>query len=253
MQYLYDGTYTGWLTCVFESFERKEADAEPAIHNAPSADLFRGTRTIITDNAKAKRVYDGLCHKLTHQRAADFFRAFLSEDPQAHTAAFRIIRQVFTGNAAMLENYGDTDVLYFAQTLKKVSRERHRMKAFIRFRKSSDGLYFSVVEPDFNVLPMIARFFRDRYADQRWLIYDARRRYGLLYDLQSVSEVALTHNEKETLTAGTVSIALDEKETLYQQLWQQYFKSTSIASRKNTRLHLQHVPKRYWKYLTEKW
>lgn len=31
-----------------------------------------------------------------------------------------------------------------------------------------------------------------------------------------------------------------------------HFKSTNITERKNTKLHVQHIPKRYWRYLTEK-
>ncbi|HCV81945.1 MAG TPA: DNA metabolism protein, partial [Zunongwangia profunda] len=45
---------------------------------------------------------------------------------------------------------------------------------------------------------------------------------------------------------------LHENEISFQKLWKSYFESTNIKSRKNTKLHLQHVPKRYWKYLTEK-
>ena len=48
------------------------------------------------------------------------------------------------------------------------------------------------------------------------------------------------------------SITLDAQEALYDQLWKDYFKSTNIVERRNIKLHLQHVPKRYWKYLTEK-
>ena len=44
----------------------------------------------------------------------------------------------------------------------------------------------------------------------------------------------------------------DEDELVFQTLWRDYFKSTNIKSRKNMRLHIQHVPKRYWKYLSEK-
>lgn len=137
-----------------------------------------------------------------------------------------------------------------AQTLKKVSRERHRMKAFIRFEKATDGLYFSIIEPDFNVLPIIITFFKKRYADQRWLIYDVKRKYGMMYDLQSVTEVTLT--DTAHLQTDITSIGLDETDELYQTLWKRYYNSTNIKERKNMKLHLQHVPKRYWKYLTEK-
>ena len=45
---------------------------------------------------------------------------------------------------------------------------------------------------------------------------------------------------------------LNEKELHYQKLWIEYFDHTNIKERRNDKLHVQHVPKRYWKYLTEK-
>ena len=44
----------------------------------------------------------------------------------------------------------------------------------------------------------------------------------------------------------------DEVEARYQHLWQTYFKHVTIAERKNLRHHIQQMPKRYWRYLTEK-
>ena len=64
------------------------------------------------------------------------------------------------------------------------------MEAFVRFQKLKDGLYYSLVQPDYNVLPLIIHF-EDRYADQRWLIYDSHRKYGLYYNLNSVEEVQM--------------------------------------------------------------
>lgn len=252
MYYIFDGSYAGFLCCVFESFERKEPGVIPLTREAYGGDLFLRSREIVTDPQKAKRVQLGLQNKAGTEAAMDFFRAFLSEDHQAWLSSFRIITQVFRTGSDILINYGDDDVIYFARTLKKVSRERHRMKAFIRFSKSSDGIYFAVIEPDFNVLPLISDFFRKRYTDQSWLIYDVRRRYGLLYDTRSVTEVQLTPDEKSALTTHTVSIILDERDEHFRHLWRQYYKSTNIEARRNMKLHLRHVPKRYWKYLTEK-
>ena len=45
---------------------------------------------------------------------------------------------------------------------------------------------------------------------------------------------------------------LAEAEPDYQVLWKSYFDSVNIPERKNMKLHLQHVPRRYWKYLSEK-
>lgn len=100
----------------------------------------------------------------------DFFRAFLSENPQARWIVFTILQKVFRGIPLALENHGDSDMHFYHLILKKITRERHRMKAFIRFSKSNDGLYFATIDPDFNVLPFIIDFFKKRYADQKWLI-----------------------------------------------------------------------------------
>src|SRR5690606_14503101 len=201
---------------------------------------------------KSSRVYKGLQKHLGISVAMDFYRVFLSEDRKAWKAAFTLIVKIFKGQPNILKNYGDEDVLYFAQTLKKVSRERHRMKAFIRFSKDSQGMYFAIIEPDFNVLPLISRFFQNRYADQNWLIYDIRRKYGLMYDKMNVFEVHLSPEEKNSLTTSSAIITLDEKDEHYQKLWKRYYTSTNIEARRNMKLHLQYVPKRYWKYLVEK-
>lgn len=83
-----------------------------------------------------------------------------------------------------MQNFADEDILKISKICKSVSRERHRMTAFVRFEKMQDDIYFAKIDPDFNVLPLIRKHFKDRYADQKWMIYDLRRHYGLLYDLE---------------------------------------------------------------------
>ncbi|SEW53484.1 TIGR03915 family putative DNA repair protein [Chitinophaga arvensicola] len=253
MIYIFDGTYQGFLCCVFTYFEYKDTAVRLQLSgdDACQTDMFSASRSIVTDVPKAQRVQHGLQKHVGSTVAMDFFSVLLSEDRKAWAAAFYIVCRIFSGQADILENFGDDQVLYFTQTVKKVSRERHRMKAFVRFQKSNDGLFFAVIEPDFNVLPLIADFFKKRYADQKWLIYDVKRKYGLLYDKRTVSEVNISPEDKQALSADEV-ITLDEKDEHFQQLWKRYFQSTNIEARRNMKLHLQHVPRRYWKYLVEK-
>ena len=159
---------------------------------------------------------------------------------------------VFTHEDGHSMNYGNDHVLAISQMAHKVHREKHRMEAFVRFQKSSDGMFFALVAPDYNVLPLIIRHFKNRYADQPWLIYDEKRRYGIHYDLVQVQEVKLDFKPNRDLSPAKTDITMDEKEQLFSMLWKAYFKSTNIVERKNMKLHLQHVPRRYWRYLTEK-
>ena len=131
-----------------------------------------------------------------------------------------------------------------------MEREKHRMEAFIRFQKTADGLFYCGIDPDFNVIPLLANHFKNRYTDQQWIIYDIKRHYGIFYNLHTVEEIQMDIDIN--LLKKSNQHMLDEQEALYADLWKNYFKSTNIVARKNTKLHTQHVPKRYWKYLTEK-
>ena len=98
MYYLFDGTYLGFLSCVFESFERKEAIIVPITPKDHQIDLFKDRRTIITDSGKALRVQKGLQERIGKADAMDFYRAFLSEDRKAWLASFFILRQIFNAD-----------------------------------------------------------------------------------------------------------------------------------------------------------
>ena len=123
------------------------------------------------------------------------------------------------------------------------------MEAFIRFQKLKDETFYAAIEPDFNVLPLLIKHFKDRYADQQWIIYDIRRKYGVHYNLHDIQYITLNFSD---VKATNVVSAYTEDEGLYQELWKNYFKSVNIPARKNTKLHLMHVPRRYWRHLTEK-
>ena len=48
-----------------------------------------------------------------------------------------------------------------------VSREIHRFKGLLRFRRLQDGLYWAPFEPDYDIISTLAPHFRARLADQR--------------------------------------------------------------------------------------
>lgn len=252
MYYIFDGTYFGLLTCVFDAFASKDKGVRVVVDLQYMPDMFSQSRKIATDIEKANRILKGLTKHLSTTEAREFYRAYLSENAAVFQVIFDLIVRGFSADFSILQDYGNKDVMLLSHSLRQVGREHHRMKAFIRFQKSNDGLYFAMIDPDFNVLPLLSSFFKNRYTDQRWMIYDVKRNYGLHYDLKVVAEVQLLESERESLVKTENTIELDDTELKYQRLWKHYFKSTNIEARKNMKLHIQHVPKRYWKYLIEK-
>ena len=247
----YDKTFEGFLTAVFEVFEYKYTDVQ-IVHAATFQNsFFAEPIEIITNPEKSDRVLKRLEKQLGKSGIQEILYAFLSENPTREAVLFQTISYaVANPDKNILKDFSHSAVMQLAKLVKSVHRERHRMKAFIRFELLKDGIYFAEIFPDFDVLTLIITHFKNRYQDQKWLIYDSKRGYGVYYDLTSVEMISLEHpiafgeSQKKEL--------LDEREINYQKLWIEYFDHTNIKERRNDKLHVQHVPKRYWKYLTEK-
>lgn len=246
---VYDGSFEGFLSAVFDIYEYKFPDVQFASEENFQNNIFGAIHKLYVDEQKTKRVWKGLEQKISKKSLTDLYRTFLSEKKDIENILLEYIRYVFNNKTTIENDYSNNAVLTVVQTSRIVYREKHRMEAFIRFQLTQDNLYYAVIEPDFNVLPLIKKHFHNRYADQSWLIYDTRRKYGLYYDQKEV--ISITMNFEENAESNIRSI-YNEKEELYQKLWQQYFSSVNIAARKNMKLHIQHMPKRYWRYLTEK-
>lgn len=251
MIYVTDGSLEGLLCAVFEWFERKPGRVILTIEQYFQPDAFTPAQRVTSESKKADRVWKGLQGKLPAVWMRRFYCTFLSELPAAAHHLFEFACYVFSNPAGAENNYGNEHVLKLSQTATMVEREKHRMEAFIRFQKLADGIFYCGIEPDFNVLPLVTGHFKNRYADQKWIIYDIRRHYGIHYDLIKTEEIQLCAQDENDLKSLS-SEKLSTEESEYAVLWKNYFNSTNIAARKNTRLHLRHVPKRYWKYLTEK-
>ncbi|SDL22666.1 TIGR03915 family putative DNA repair protein [Kriegella aquimaris] len=246
----YDGSFNGFLTAVFKVYEEKITVSDIQRFGEVQNALFADNERVYTNNEKAKRVWKGIQAK-NQQALKNIYFAFLSEKKGIELMLLHYIQKMFVNKASVHIDFSDATVLKISQLSKSVGREKHRMEAFVRFQLTKDGIYFANIDPDFNVLPLISKHFRNRYADQEWIIYDIKRKYGLYYNGSSMELISLDMAEVYTNSIRKSDRFLEE-EYDYQTLWNNYFKSTNIKSRINKKLHTQHVPKRYWKYLSEK-
>ncbi|MDR2621892.1 MAG: TIGR03915 family putative DNA repair protein [Dysgonamonadaceae bacterium] len=250
LYFLYDNTFEGLLTAVFEAFNRKEFPDRIVSQNI-QLPLFTDAFQVISDTEKSERVLSGLKKKISRSALNMLFTCYFSERTDIEILIFRYIRKAFASPVSIEMNFADDDVLALSKIFKKVQRETERIKQFVRFQKTSDGMFFALVEPLYNVLPLCSSFFEDRYADQLWILYDSKRNYGLYYDLKKTEVIHFEHFDL-TLKAGQLSVEqMDEYEAAFQKLWKDYLAAVTIQERKNLRLQRQFMPKRFWKYLIE--
>ncbi|GHS96622.1 DNA metabolism protein [Bacteroidia bacterium] len=251
LYYLYDNTFEGFLTCVFDAYYRKESPARMVSEDS-AIPLFTETHPVITDADKSGRVFQGLEKKISKSALNMLFICYLSEIEDIELILFRYIQKALASPISIEVNFADDDVLALAKIYKKVSNEITHIKQFVRFQKTADGIFFSIMDPLYNVLPLCSDFFQDRYADQPWIIYDSRRNYGLFYDREKTETVHFDHPPVSLKTGNITREQQDETESAFQDLWNDYLKAVTIQQRKNLRLQRQFMPKRFWKYLIEK-
>ncbi|MCL6219891.1 TIGR03915 family putative DNA repair protein [Zunongwangia pacifica] len=245
---IYDGTFQGLLTCIFQIYEEKLTNFSIHPEGYNQTDFFANQELVVTDPEKSARVLKSFQNYTSKKAVHRIYRAFLSEIPGVELLIVEFFKHIFRHKCDLSDDFSQPAILKIAQIDRKVGREKHRMEAFIRFELLKDGIFFTKIAPDFNVLPLILKHFKNRYADQKWIIYDEKRQFGLFYDLKKVVHISLNFDENLKKDPNN----LHNTEIIFQKLWKSYFNSANIKSRKNTKLHLQHVPKRYWKYLTEK-
>jgi probable DNA metabolism protein len=251
LYYLYDKTFEGFLTCVFDAYNRREFP-DRMVDAGEAIPLFTDTHEAITDTGKAQRVFRGLRKRISGSAVRMLCICYLSEIRDIELYLFRYIRKSFASAVSIEVNFADDDVLFLSQIYKKVQNEVNHIKQFVRFQKTAEGMYFAVIDPLYNVLPLCSDFFQDRYADRQWLIYDSRRNGGLFYDLEKTEWVRFEHPVSSLQTGNLTPEQMDDHELVFQNLWKDYLKAITIRERKNLKLQRQFMPKRFWKYLIEK-
>lgn len=240
---LYDGTFPGLLTAIYEAFYSQSPPECIMPKDRYIKNLFSKQRLIITDEAKSEKVYQAIKEKISEVTLKNVYLAYLSELENIETIIFHYLKLGFKYGWRVNNRLSSDWVKQIHQASKKVSFESHRLKGLIRFRRLHNDLYYAPIEPDHNVLSLLAPHFCQRLTDQNWLIHDLERELAAIYNQQ---EWSIIYFDK----VNRLEFCPDEE--LYQDLWRTFFNTITIREKTNLKLQRQYMPKRYWKHLVEK-
>lgn len=253
MIFTYDGTFPGFFSAVFERYRLRVAVEDIVAEEVYQQQLFDEATHVVTNESHAQRVLTGLQKRAGKDVGKWLKKVFLTEQAGTERLLLHFIERQMESHNDVRKDAGDLRVRQLQQLHQQMGREVHRMHAFVRFQETPDGLMVALINPDFNCLPLLGEHFGARYPAMDWLIYDTKRHYGLHWDKSTKKADFITlDTQKDGQLRQLSAEMLSAVETDYQDLWNVYFKAVDIPERRNMKLHLQHVPKRYWKYLTEK-
>lgn len=152
---------------------------------------------------------------------------------------YRLAWRLLYENKNILSNPLDSDVQDFERRKKLVTRDMHKMKAFVRFREVPVGEeihYYAWHRPDHKIIHLIAPFIRERFNGMNWTIM--------------TEDGCATWDRKElTFSAGVERSALPPDGA--EDLWKTYYASVFNPARIKESAMKKEMPVRYWKTLPE--
>lgn len=234
----YDGSFQGFLCCVYESYVHKEFPI--AFSGDEEFCSLYEVRWVVTEPQHAKRVYDSLLRR--SRAAADVVRrGFLTCLPDREMHLYALIRKLYQEGAAFLRNYADPVYAPVARALRHMNGELEKLRGFVRF-SDYGGVLGAEIEPKNQVLPLLRRHFCDRYANEAFFIYDRTHKELLIY----------ANRHARILYVDCLQLALPgDEEVAFRRLWKRFYETVAIRERHNPRCQDTFMPKRYRDTMTE--
>lgn len=246
--YIYDNSFEGLLTAIYDSYY-KGPKPDVIIPMRDFQDNFIYENIIITTELeKSRKVYTSIKSKISDTALENVYNAYLSEIPDISTNIYKYLVFGWKVGKAIDLYLTDSRVLVIHKAVQKVQFENHRLSGLVRFKKIKGNIFYSSIEPDHNVLALLAPHFAERLMDQKWIIHDLKRSLAAVYDTKKWILQTLYSKTKDPFNTTMIK----ETDMDFENLWKLYFKHISIESKRNIKLQKQHMPARYWPHLTEK-
>jgi probable DNA metabolism protein len=246
LNYLYDDTFEGFLTCVYEHYYTERADGI-FLDGVYQLDMTVRALSVLTDEAKAMKVADAIMQKISQYDLERIYRVFHTNEPEKEMKMLRYIVLGFQRGSSLRLLHGNQIVLDVQKAEQRIGFEVHRLCGLIRFSAvrvdgEKNEILYSRIDPDNDVLEFLASHFTDRYKSNPFIIHDTKRGKALA-----------SYNRDWYITdfAGEERLVDTEKEEDYQRLWKLYHQIMATKERENPKCQKNLMPVRYWKNLTE--
>lgn len=241
LSYQYDGSFEGFLCCVFASFSAHGRPAAIVAEGEEEQQGFLPVFRIETDREQAARVYRSIPQKISPQALVFVEHAFRSCLDGKELLLLDFLDQGYDCGARVLHRLTDDTVHALTAAVRSYNNEAEQYRQFLRF-SDYQGVLVAQMEPKNDVLVDLAPHFTARFPRESFLIYDVKRKKAL---------VARPGKWTVVVLEDFVLAAVSQEEARIQTLWKLFYDTIAIESRINERCRMSHMPKRFWKYMTE--
>ncbi len=238
-------------------FENAETAALTAVRFYPEFKSWRKhARRLLAEEQSPQRIWwqpDETEDRASVASSNAAIRVPKSFMTQAHAASchssddrwallYQILWRLTHDERHLLQLGGEQQVARLRKYAKAVSRDVHKMKAFVRFREldleDGEQRYVAWFEPEHHIVEYIAAFFQRRFTNMRWSILTPNR----CAHWEGSGDVWFSE--------GADKMAAPAVDTV-EDIWRCYYRSIFNPARVKIRAMMTEMPQKYWKNLPE--
>ncbi len=154
---------------------------------------------------------------------------------------YRTLWRMVNGEQYLLKIATDDDVYRLYQMQKAITRDVHKTKAFVRFRKvisvNGDENFVAWHRPDHKIVRLAAPFFARRFNGMNWTIL--------------TPDESATWDQQELRYGPGVPVSAAPTDDDLEELWKTYYASIFNPARVKVAMMKREMPVRHWPTLPE--
>ena len=237
---LYDGTFEGFLSLVYEVYYKKLKPTK-IYKTLPNEILFEEILEINSSKESGIKVLNAIKTKFPKEILEKILNIFMCDSKEFEMALLEYIVIGFK-DSKQLYNINNSCVFYLNNLEKELFRVTHKLTGFIRFEELEDKTLYAKIESKFNIVYFLGRHFLKRFNNQNFIIHDINRKLAFL-------KIQSDYSIKEVTFFDEPNYSSNEQK--FQKLWKSFFSGVTINERTNLKLQTQMVPLLYRTYMSE--
>lgn len=181
--FLYDGTFDGFLTVVFDCYSSKTLPQKVFSKKSYTENFLNKTIYIKTDYEKSSRVFKGIEKNIGYDALYNSYNAFLCDSK--NDKDINILKYLCDGFSIGPKINDRITISYVYKVIsmrKKALAECHKLKGLLRFIEVENNLFYASIHPDNNILEPLGQHFLKRLPSQNFIIHDKVRNICFLYN-----------------------------------------------------------------------
>ena len=237
---VYDGTFEGFLSLVYEVYYKKLKPIK-IYKTLPNEMIFEEILELKTSKDNAIKVLNAIKTKFPKELIQRILNIFMCDSKEFELYLLEYIIIGFK-ETKQLYNINNSCVFYLNSLEKELFRNIHKLTGFIRFEELEDGTLYAKVESKFNVVYFLGKHFLKRFNNQNFIIHDLNRKLAFVKIQNDFSVQEVAFFDEPTYSSN---------EQKFQKLWKSFFSGVTIKERINPKLQRQLVPLLYRTYMSE--